>query len=57
MGLNGSIIFFFIEVPYLFNQLILRFSFSVLNIINNVIMDNFKYSVLCIILFWGRQYS
>lgn len=37
-----DMMFFLMEGPRLFNQLVLMFYLSVLNIINNVIIDNFK---------------
>ena len=44
--------FFLMEGPQLFNQLVLMFYLNVLNIINNVIIDNFKDIILQFYFLW-----
>ena len=43
------------EGPQLFNQLVLMFYLNVLNIINNVIIDNFKDIILQFYFLWGKS--
>ena len=47
--------FFLMEGLQLFNQLVLTFYLNVLNIIKNVIIDNFKDIILQFYFLWGES--